>query len=88
MDTQTLIILASLSMCPAFLIVGLALGAILMFQFTSKRNRRWHYMTVIGVRGRDMEMTARQYLEDGWAMHATPNEAMAGYVDLHFNKFM
>lgn len=88
MDTQTVIILATLSLCPAFLIIGLMLGAILMFLVASKRNRRWHYMTVIGVRGRDMEMTARQYLEDGWQMHATPNEAMAGYVDLHFNKFM
>lgn len=88
MDIQTVIILASLSLCPAFLIVGLVLGAIAMYVIASKRNRRWHYMTVIGVRGRDMEMTARQYLEDGWAMHATPNEAMAGYVDLHFNKFM
>jgi hypothetical protein len=77
-----------MSLCPAFLIIGLMLGAILMYLVTSKRNRKWYYMTIGGVRGRDLESSVRHYLEDGWDMFTTPSEIMAGHVDVHFRKFM
>lgn len=89
MDTQTILVMAAMGLCPSFLILGLVLGALFMFAVMNRRARRWRFITLSGVHAKEISSVLKPYVEDGWEPFlVTHNESVTSFVDIQLRAFI
>lgn len=85
--TIDLIVWASLSLCPGFLIIGLALGAILTRQFQIEKARKIVHIELT-IKAREWNEKIVPMLDEGWISEGITPADISGFVDVHLSRRM